>query len=509
MTQGKSFRIILLLAAVFCLSLNAQEVQINRDELTSVGDQSIKFINYVGPYEFINTTDQIRGIGRFLGSGITPENPGGNSIRGKYEIIHIVTPGIKQGFDSDVFIIGDDAAVDHVNNLRTIIAGYLETVYDFSGRDAYLIAEFVTYYNAVYRNDIEMAQERYKEPVVDFLNPNKLGLDTHYSNWAGKTQMLIPLSTIFDLGTSVDAGTITGDQVIEEMRKEEDMGLDSRRAMVELREREISKEQKSLDKLRSELESKHKTVPEKLDEFDEQEATGDKSGLEEKAAKEELEKEESNVEKALEKLEEFQKDVDRKTREVLAMRDDISEDENRRIAAETEDVFTSVASEKPVWFLTVDSEADGIPYGRVVKYNLEDKKLLAISKVTAVRGRSMAILPDSIMVIAGRRGSNSKVRLMLLDRDTLETVSVGKHDIFPGSLMMVKGSEIYLVTTEESEWRLGKFNTALSRIAISELAVEPWTSISCDETSVYVQGAESGILKLLSVNLEEESRLIP
>jgi len=504
MSQRGLFRVPLLLAAMFCLPLHAQEVQVDRDELISVGDQSIRFINYVGPHEFINTTDQIRGIGRFLGSGISPEVSAEISIDGKYEIVHIVTPDIEQGFDSDIFIIGENAAVDHINNLRTIIAGYLETVYGFSGRDAYLIAEFITYYNAVYRNDMGMVKERYKEPVVDFLSPDKLGLDTHYSNWAGKTQMLIPLGTSLGAAASIDTGAITGDQVIEEMRKEEDMALDSRRDMVELRERETAREQEKLDKRRGELEREQKLISERLDDIEEKEAAGEQPGLEEGAAREVLEEEKSSVEKAVEALEEFQRDIDRKTEEVLAMRDDISEDENKRIAAETEDIFTSAAVVEPVWFLTVDNEGDGIPYGRVVKYNLEDKRLLAVSKVTAVRGRSMAILPDSIMVIAGRRGPNSKVRLMLLDRDTLKTISVGKHDIFPGSLMMVDGSDIYLVTTERGEWRLGKFNTAMDRIAISDLAIEPWTSISCDGASVYVQGAEGGILRLSNTKLEEQ-----
>jgi len=500
MTQRKFLRMFLV--TVLCLPLNAQEAQVDRDELISIGDQSIKFINYVGPYEFINTADQILGIGRFLGSGITPEISGKNSIGGKYEVVHIVEPSIEQGFDSDVFIVGNDAAVDHINNLRTIIAGYLETVYDFSRRDAYLIAEFITYYNAVYRKDMEMVRERYKEPVVNFLNPDFLGLDTHYSNWAGKTQMLIPLGTKFDSGTSVDAGAIADDQVVEEMRKEEDMGLDSRRGMVELREREIIKEQENLDKLRGELESKRKSISEKLDDFEEKE----EPGLEERAVREELEKDKSSVEKAIEELEELQKKVDEETKEVLAMRDDISEDENKRIAAENEDVTTSTSLLEPIWFLTVDNEGDGIPYGRVVKYNSENSELLAVSKLTAVRGRSMAILPDSIIVIAGRRGSNSKVRLMLLDRNTLETISVGEHDIFPGSLMMMDGSDIYLVTTEKGEWRLGKFDTTMNRTAISQLAITPWTSISCDESSIYVQGAEGGILKLSNANLKEKNR---
>ncbi|MCK5248945.1 MAG: hypothetical protein KAJ98_03215, partial [Spirochaetaceae bacterium] len=62
---------LLVILLIVCSSLWAEDVRVDRDELASIGDQSIKFINYVGPYEFINTLDQIRGIGRYLGAEIT------------------------------------------------------------------------------------------------------------------------------------------------------------------------------------------------------------------------------------------------------------------------------------------------------------------------------------------------------------------------------------------------------------------------------------------------------
>jgi hypothetical protein len=155
----------------------------------------------------------------------------------------------------------------------------------------------------------------------------------------------------------------------------------------------------------------------------------------------------------------------------------------------------------------VDDEGDGVPFGRVVKYNLDDGKRLAVSEVTAVRGRTIAVLPQSLLVIAGKEGGNSKVRLMLLDRDSLATAKEGTNDVFPGSLMTVKGSDVYLVTMENGEWRLGKFNTGLDRTAVSEAAVEPWTSIFIDGSSVFVQSSKGGILKLSASTLKEEARL--
>ncbi len=497
--------ILSLLLFIAAGGLWAEDVQVDRDELASIGDQSIKFINYVGPYEFINTLDQIRGIGRSLGENIIPEKPGETSVGGKYRVLHIVNPEIESGLDADIFILEAGAAVDHINNLRTIIAGYLETAYGFSARDAYLVAEFVTYYNAVYRGNIQMVGNRYKQPVVDALNADKIGLDTHYSNWPGKTQMLIPLR---GSGRIVDTGSITEDEVIDEMRKEDDMGLESRRDMVELREDEIDEEQEVLEERREEIEKKDEVVSEELQELEEKEDSGAELTVKEEDRKEELEEEKTVIEEEKAAVEEEQEVIDERTEEVLDMRDDIAEDENKRMEdQEEESTFTSAPQIDPVWFLMVDDEGDGIPYGRILMYNLNDGERQAVSDVTAVRGRTLAILPESLLVIAGKDGGNSKVRLMLLNQGTLETEKEGTHDVFPGSLMTVKGSDIYLVTTENGEWRLGKFNTSLDRTAVSEVAVEPWTSISFDGASLFVQGATGEILKLSASTLKEEARL--
>ena len=507
-----------LLLFITLTTIQAEDVNVDRDELASIGDQSINFINYVGPYEFINTLDQIRGIGRTLGEGITPRESSEVSIGNKYRILHIVSPEIAQGLDADIFIIEEDAAVDHINNLRTIIAGYLETVYGFSGRDAYLVAEFVTYYNAVHRGDVQMVKERYKAPVAEALNPEKIGLDTHYSNWPGKTEILIPLraagtaAALRDSSPVVDTGSISDEQVIEEMRKEEDMGIDSRQGMVELREDEIDRDQAKLDEQRADIQSREEAVDEELNALSAKEQSGEGLTPVEEENKAALEEEKVAIEEEKAAVEEEQSNIDQRTEEVLEMRDDISEDKNKQLSeqaseSQSEEVFSSAPQITPVWFLLIDEEKDGIPFGRVVMYNLDDGKRMAVSTVTSVRGRTIAQLPESLLIIAGKDGGNGKVHLMLLDQNTLETTKEGSNEVFPGSLITVKDSDIYLVTMENGEWRLGKFNSSLVRTAVSDIAVEPWTSISFKGSSLFVQADSGEILRLSASTLKEEDRL--
>jgi seryl-tRNA synthetase len=277
---------------------------------------------------------------------------------------------------------------------------------------------------------------------------------------------------------------------------------------VELREKEIDKDQKELEKKQAEVKGREEAVSKELEKLEKKEDAGVKLTPAEEQRKEELEEEKAAVEKDKTAVKEEQKELDEQTDEVLEMRDEIAEDENLRMEEKkAEQTAASAAQVTPVWFLMVDQPGDGIPYGRVVKYNLTDGKRLAVSKVTAVRGRTIANLPQSLLVIAGKEGGNSKVRLMLLNRDTLDVTKEGTNDVFPGSLMTVKGSDIYLVTAENGEWRLGKFGTSLERTAVSEVAVEPWTSISFDGSSLFVQAGNGKILKLSASTLKEEARL--
>jgi len=512
MFHKNSFRAFMMCFFVLCFGaiLMAENVSIDRDELTSIGDQSIRFINYVGPYEFSNTLDQIKEIGRSLGRQLEPSRFGHASIGNKYKVMRFVSPEIPTGLDADIFILERDAAVDHIDNLRIIVAAYLEHSYGLSESDAYLVAEFVSFYNAVYRKDIEMAKSRYKAPVVDALDSEKMGLDTHFSNWAGNTQMLVPLRLSQFHGNQanpmVDTGAISDDQVIDEMRKEKDMGLESRRDMVALREKEIAEEQKALDQERVAAQDLGKTVSDELERLEKREEAGEKLSQAERKKKSALEKKKADVEEKEAVVKKKQKELNQRTEEVLAMRDDIATDENKKMENRGK-TFTSAPEIDAVWFLLVDKEIGGIPFGRVVKHNLNDGTRLATSELTAVRGRTLVALPESLLVIAGKEGGRSKVKPMLLDLKTLKTIKEGADDVFPGSLISLKGSDIYLITTKDGEWRLGKFNTALERTAVSERAVDAWTSIHFDDTSVFVQSKTGEILKLSASTLKEEAAL--
>ena len=94
------------------------------DELKTAGNEKdIVFKNYTGPHNKIDTIAEIRGIGSYLGRNIE-QKLASFDFYGKYRVIHAVDKNDTQGLDADIFILDKTAAVDHIVNLRRIIAGF-------------------------------------------------------------------------------------------------------------------------------------------------------------------------------------------------------------------------------------------------------------------------------------------------------------------------------------------------------------------------------------------------
>ena len=120
-------------------------LDVDTEELSYGLKTKIEFLNYQGPHSKIETRQQIMGIGGELGSGFSGI-PASRNYHNRYRIIHAIDPSALTGFDADIFIIEKDAEVDHINNVRLILAGYLMKMYGYSAEDAATLAEFITYY---------------------------------------------------------------------------------------------------------------------------------------------------------------------------------------------------------------------------------------------------------------------------------------------------------------------------------------------------------------------------
>lgn len=498
---------LLILLGLISFSLSA--IDVDKNELQSYGDKKIEFYNYVGPYKYINTIEQILGLGAQLGSQVDPDSYGNFTIGNKYSVIHSVQPEILEGFDGDIFFVGKEGAVDHIRNLRYIIAAYLERAYSYSFDDAFLLAEFITYYNAAYYQNLSYYQGAYKAGVLDHLTAERAGLSTHYSEWAGKSAIVIPLSESrsSETGKAIDTGIITSEVVIDVMREEDDGAIETRKEMVELRDEEIAEEQQAIVEEKEILSEEKEEIEEAIEDITTEPDGTVKEELtaSEETQVEELEEKKELIEEQEAKLEEEEQVLEEKKDEVVKMREDIADDANKQIdAEESGSVFISadpgVGTE--VIMLKIENTGDGVPYGRLIKIDIDNNVITGESELNSVRGRTLTLLGGRLLAVSGMESERGEVKLVEIDMDTLEISNMGDVTVFPDTLLWVSKNNFFAVIKEENDLKLALFDDKLTVKAISAVSVEPYMSPLIQGGSIFVQTRDGEIVELSTDSLE-------
>lgn len=494
--------VLLLIPAI----LMAQDVA--EEELRELGTADIDFINYEGPYDQIDTDEEIRAIGRALAAQIADGEIQADHA-GKYRVIHAVDPSVEIGFDADIVIFLPTARVDHISNVRRIISGYLEDLYDYEREDADLIARFVTIYNAVSRGNMEFFEARYKNVVTQYMDESNAGLSRRYDEWPGKSRVVIPLGE-GRLG-AVDPGELADEQVVEELRSQEDMGIEERQDMVDLtervieeREEEIDRQEAELDETEDRIEERERAIDEEREQIGEEREEADSERQQELDQREEeldreerqLEDERERVETEREELQGDRQEVAELTAQVREEREQIARD-SRSLLDESEiaDEIRGIAGDlSPVYFIQVREEAEAV-LGQLVQINPNNGLLLNRSAENAIVSRTYTFLSDSLLVIAAQGDTG---RLALFDVASLQELDRGEDEVFLGSSLAVSGdpAAAYAVVRDEGQWYVGRFDEELTLLERSVIAVNPYTTFAFAGDTVWVQTADDRIVAL-------------
>ncbi len=499
--------VLLVLMAVLFSRVSSQEVA--EDEFLNT--EPIEFINYEGPYDVINTLDQIRGIGEVLGQDVDPALPL-TANYGPYRIIHSYQPEIPVGLDGDILIMGGSSQVDSVTNLRHIIGGYLESAYGYDRDRAFTLAVFITYYNAYWYQKIEHFSARYKPGVLASLEPDKCGLARIWSDWPGKARIVIPLKGPGSAAAGVDTSTISQEEVVKVMQEEEDKRIDERKEMVEIREEENRQQEEAIVKEEADLTQRESALVEEIKQLEEKE---EPLTVQEEQKLEDLKKEEEAVREDKQVIVDKKEELDRKTEEVLDMRDEIAVDENKRISEgdpeveKRESVFVSPGEESrvPLYFFSQTGKEEGYSYGTIILYDLTKGNREKESTVTTIYGRTNREFAGGFLAVARDRKSD-KVVPMIIDRENLAISLKGEEEIFPGTQVAVdKSNQIYMVYKSGSSWYLGRFDKSLKLIGSSSQEVEPMTDIYFYNGMIFVQSPGGDILELNSDTLTVQKEL--
>ena len=515
----------ILLSLFLTSSIFALEV--NTSELRSLSDRAeIEFINYEGPHAVVNTAGQIRGIGSEIGKDIAAslDRSGRFGNNARYSVIHAVDSSVKEKLDADILLIGSDSQLDHINNLRRIISGYLSAAYNYSESDADTIAVFITVYNAVYRSDFDSFSQKYKTAVTDHLTRENCGLSVNYKDWAGKTEIVIPLYDVNDGGLStIDTSVISDKNVVSSMKEDDDKNIESRKNLVDIKEREAenaaekakasqkqaTEENKKLEEEKKKTEAAQKEADQALKNALEKEKIAE-NNPDDKNAQKDAEDARKEADRKAEELEEQKRAqenqaeiarsesenasrsqlfADRKETEAQSERKEIAKDqlEVQRLAAENDPSNVDYA------LLLID---DKKMTSKIVRYNKTSGKALKDSALNVIRSRQLVNCGDNFIAIAGENKGNAAVKLVLIDRENMQIFAESEEKVSENSILLLDGNDIYCVINEGGKYYLGKFDLELNLKMKSVEAVKEKTSVTIGSEGIAVTGSD-GKIKIL------------
>lgn len=502
--------LLTLFFAALCVTAFAQTP--NEPEIRSAGGQTIEFINNNGPHAVVNTAAEITAIGSQLGTPVSAGAASSGSAE-RYQILHIIGPAEQAGFDADILILGSTAGVDHIRNLRRIIAGYLVSAYRYSAADADTLAVFVTVYNAVYRGRMDYFTSKYKSAVTDRLVQNRVGLSPNYAEWPGATQIVIPVSDPRGGLSAVDTSVISDENVIESMRKEDDRGIEDRKDMIDLKEREADQLQEKADAARAQAQAEEQKAQQAQAEAQAARQEADRAQAEaaanpdDKAAQaraEEADAAADQKEAEAEQQAQAAEEQEQKADELQAAADqkrDEAMDERRAVAQEQSTLIKDVQDASAqggsgVYGLKL-VDANGL-LSAVVRVSPQNGQTLKESPVRPVRSRVMFPVGDGIVAIAGENAGGGAVKLVVLDFNNMEIIRESKEVVGDNSVLSSDGTNFYVVIKDGANWVLGKYDAQLQLLQKSALSVNPATPVVATASGIIVTGSD-GITKLLKV----------
>ncbi len=494
-----------------------QALEVDKNELQNIDDQTIIFQNYVGPHTKIDSAAQIRQIGINLGN-VIKKDPEKATVAGspdRYYVIHAVDLSQTEKLDADIFFIGKKATVDHIDNIRRIISAYLISAYNYSSKDAQTLATFITVYNAVYRGKLDIYKEKYKQIVTKNLSSN-CGIAINYEDWPGKSELVIPLSDIKNGGLStVDTSVISDKEVVKSMQKDDDKNIDERKNMVDIKEREATtaadeaeKSQKQATVEQKKLVEEKKTLTEKKKEAAKAQKIAEKKPDDKKAqetAKEkqqEVVKQEEVVKDQTKKAEETKQKAaaqqdksDKKQAEAQEERSTIADDQQKIIAEKKDDKNLVEA----LGLKLVDKKS---LLSRMVQMDAKTGKELKESPVSVIRGRTLLQADKNYIAIAGENKGNAAIKLVLLDPDTMEIVKESNEAIAPDSVLIQDKNSYYCIINLKKNWFLGKYSSDLTLLLSSKIEVSEGTPISFSDSGIIVTDIRGNVQLLDKKTLE-------
>ncbi len=421
--------------------------------------------------------------------------------------------------------------MDDVTNIMRMVSGYLQAAYRYSPADAQTLAKFIVYYNAVFRGNLQYLGGVYKTEVMGNLTADNAGIATRYTDWPGKTRMLIPLSIGAQKGslTAVPAGQLASPQVIQNLQTQPGKALPERKDLTELQQRGIEQQQQQAQAQQQQLAQSQAQLNQQQQALQQSQANAAQANAaaaapgateqQKQAAaqanaavqqqQQAVAQQQQNVNQQQQAAAQTQNQIAADQKSVQQQRAAIATDEQAQIqqqAAQPQAATTAGTTAAPGQLLFIYAVASPDKLGQFVLIDRVSGKLIAKSDLNSVRGRLYVTLGGSLVVVAGTTGGTAAVRLVSVDPVSLLVKQQGKDNIALTSYIAASDTSVYAVLNTPKGAYLGRFDGSLALQAQSEKAVDPSTYIVVSGTEVFVQDSGGNIIILNQDDLKERKR---
>ncbi|WCL48436.1 P83/100 family protein [Leptospira sp. GIMC2001] len=493
------------------------------------------------------------GMGKSLADAIRKDSTKPATVEG-LKIVRVL-PGEDSKFGADILSLDSNQSFDHINSIVRIVAAYIESAYQYPETDSETLALYVLYYNASHRQDINFFQKRYTSKLSDNINKDKVGIDTSYRNWPGKTQLVIPIvgNILKDSKQDLTTDELEDDvnKTVQNKEKDEDTKakmlaekekmdklqndkIKAEQQLVQQKKEEAAKKQQELDKQLQANKQKETQAVGVLQELN-KDPVKNKTQIEQK--KEEIKKiqeETKKVEEEKKQVTQTKEELDKKEEELAKKEEARKENSSSSTSTSSTDstkqdpAKTTTEETKPATVEEVKKElaqvkeelkkkeeksenviGNKIMFMKFIKYDSDghySNELWAIDPVkddtlfkspyNNICSKEFIDVPNQGILVLGYEGAkvdDRKHRLVLLDTESLKVKKQSDEaDVFWRTPMVFTDNKIYVIDKFEGNFHLSRFNPDLTLDKRSSAPVEENSEITFFKDKIYITGKGKG-----------------
>ncbi|TGM90338.1 P83/100 family protein [Leptospira licerasiae] len=529
--------------AVFLIFLGSFSFPILAQEGPKLGEKEVRSS---GKVNFVNRSaaradEETKGSNARTGAGLSEalkKDPKSAASADGITAIRILPDEKEKKFGADLISIGKDADYGHINSIQRILSGYVKANFGYSEANSDTLATYILYYNAIHRKATDYVKRKYNTEVVKNAQNDKIGISRRYTEWPGKTQIIIPI--VFNV-LSDDGKDLDTDELEKEVNKDLDKkkeGQDDKKKMNDLQNEKAEEEKRKLQdkkeenrKKQEDASNKEREAEREIQELNKDPVKNKQKIVQKQEERKQAQQEQQKAKKEEQQLKEKEKEIAKKeesrksdskssssssdtkssssgdSKKSEAKSDDNkSKEELKQELKETkkeletvkeeqkkkEDFDKNVVGGKILFLKTLKYTSDGHYSNELNALDPTKDDVIFKGDFNKICGRTFEVIDGKALVVGYESDHSAAHKLILIDQETLKPAVWSADSVFWRSPMIIKGEEVYAFEERNGKYYLSRYDKGLKKTAGSEEEISPNSNVTFFGEKIYVTGKEEG-----------------